>query len=65
MPPASSTIASFAQSTAPAASSFRIAVASKSKQRSLKGAAPHVVGMPPDVASRSLAPYGMPWSGPR
>ena len=21
--------------------------------------------MPPDVASRSLAPYGMPWSGPK
>src|SRR5690242_783255 len=43
MPPASSTIASFAHSTAPASSSRRIAVASKSNTRSLNGAAPHVV----------------------
>ena len=40
-------------------------VASASKVCARSGAAPHVVGMPPPVASRSLAPYGMPCSGPR
>src|SRR4026207_1906792 len=65
MPPASSTTASLAQRTAPAASRLLPKVASSSKRWSLSGAAPQEVGMPPDVASRSLAPYGMPWSGPR
>src|SRR5215813_12534050 len=55
MPPASSIMASLAQRTAPAASSFRITVASKSKCCSRYGAAPHVVGAPA-VARRSFAP---------
>src|SRR4026207_1375338 len=65
MPPASSTTASLAQRTAPAASRLLPKVASSSKRWSFSGAAPQEVGMPPDVASRSLAPYGMPSSGPR
>src|SRR5580765_3206100 len=63
MPPASSTIASFAHSTAPAARSFVITVASWSNTCFRYGSAPHVVGTPL-VASRSLTPNGMPWSGP-
>jgi hypothetical protein len=39
-------------------------VASVSKVWWRNGAAPHVVGAPA-AASRSLAPYGMPCSGPR
>ena len=54
-PPAISTIASFAASTAPASLSLTITVASASMTRSFMGAAPQLVGMP-RVASRSLAP---------
>src|SRR5262245_8209007 len=46
MPPAISTIASLAASTAPASCSLRITVASSSNTCFRKGAAPHVVGMP-------------------
>src|SRR5262249_23225524 len=55
-PPASSTMASFAKRTAPAASSRPLTVASKSNFWAGGGAAPHVVGMPPAVAKRSFAP---------
>src|SRR5689334_25409669 len=54
MPPASSTMASFATRTAPASASLRTTVASYSNAWWRKGAAPQVVGMPPEVASRSL-----------
>ena len=46
MPPASSIMASLAQSTAPAASSRWITVASSAKRCSRNGAAPQVVGIP-------------------
>src|SRR4051812_16384748 len=55
MPPAISTIASFAHRTAPASRSRVMTVASKFRTRSLYGAHPQVVGMP-SVARRSLAP---------
>src|SRR6185503_17147925 len=63
-PPASSTIATFAASTAPARFSFATAVASRSNTWSRYGGAPQVVGAP-FAASRSFAPYGMPSSGRR
>jgi len=55
IPPATSTMLSFAASTAPAARSLVTTVASRSITRSLYGAHPQVVGTP-RVASRSLAP---------
>src|SRR5262245_23627670 len=64
MPPASSTMASFAHITAPASRSFLTTVASWSNTWLRYGSAPHVVGTP-FVASRSFTPYGMPCSGPR
>jgi hypothetical protein len=63
-PPASSTIASFASSTAPASVSFFTTVASKSNRCRRYGCAPQVVGAS-GVASRSFTPYGIPCSGPR
>ena len=56
MPPASSTIASLTQRTAPASSRRRITAASLSKVWARRGAAPQVVGTPSPVARRSLAP---------
>ena len=64
MPPASSIMATLAARGAPALSSLVTTVASRSNRCSLNGAAPQEVGMPPDVASRSFAPQGMPASGP-
>ena len=61
---ASSPVASFATSTAPAASRRDTTVASRSMTRSLYGAAPHVVGYPL-VANRSFTPQGIPCNGPR
>src|SRR5262249_32093907 len=55
MPPASSTMASFAHSTAPASRSLRTTVASWSNLWLRYGSAPHVVGTP-FVASRSFTP---------
>src|SRR5437868_8964597 len=62
-PPANSTIASFAASTAPLFFSFATTVASSPMIWSRYGGAPHVVGAP-RAASRSFAPYGIPVSGP-
>ena len=59
IPPASSTMASLAQSTAPARRSRRTTVASPWSSWSRYGCAPQVVGAP-SAASRSLTPYGMP-----
>src|SRR5882724_3600694 len=55
---------SLATSTAPASCSRRTTVASAAGLRFLNGSAPYVVAMPA-VSSRSLAPQGMPCSGPR
>src|ERR1700689_5505787 len=63
-PPASSTIASFPISTDPVLSSFCSTVAVSSKICVAYGFAAHVVGCPAN-ASKSLAPNGMPWIGPR
>src|ERR1041384_2436898 len=63
-PQASSPMLSLATSIAPASSSRRITVASSSNCWSLKGTEPQVV-FAPFAARRSLAPYGMPWRGPR
>ena len=63
-PIASSPKLSFATSTAPAASSFRMTVASASGTWLVNGGAPQVVRIP-RVSRRSFAPYGIPWSGPR
>ena len=63
-PQASAPSVSLATRTAPAASSFCTTAASSSRTWSRYGSAPHVVGAP-RAARRSLAPYGMPWSGPR
>ena len=53
-----------AMSTAPASVSRRTATASRVATRSLNGVAPQVVRIP-SVSSKSLAPQGTPWSGPR
>src|ERR1043165_3818653 len=53
-----------ATSTAPASLSLRTTAASRLGRRSLYGSAPQVVGMSA-VSRRSLAPQGMPCSGPR
>src|SRR5690606_20722004 len=63
-PQASSPSASFAISTAPAASKRVTTVASTSKCCARKGGVPHVVGYP-RTANRSFAPQGTPCSGPR
>ena len=63
-PWASEPIDSLAHSTAPASRSRSTIVASTSGTRLSNGLAPHVVLMPL-VSNRSLAPHGMPWSGPR
>src|SRR5229473_8016787 len=55
---------SFATSTAPALSKRFTTVASSSIIWLSNPPAPHVVRMP-FVASKSLAPHGKPWSGPR
>src|SRR6476661_1561050 len=61
---ANSPVVSLAISTAPALRSRCTTSASSSMMRSLKSAAPHVVGTP-FVAKRSFTPYGRPCSGPR
>src|SRR5947208_12965801 len=63
-PMASSPSESFAASTAPAASRRFTTSASSSNTCATYGLAPQVVGMP-RVASKSLAPHGIPCSGPR
>ena len=55
---------SLATSTAPEASRSSTTAASPSRTWFLYGIAPHVVRAP-SAWRRSLAPYGMPWSGPR
>ena len=55
---------SLAVSTAPAAWRRRTTAASSFGTRFLNGSAPYVVGMPA-VSRRSLAPHGIPCSGPR
>ncbi len=64
MPPASSTRASLATSTAPACSRRLVTVASAGVACSRSGSAPQLVGAP-FAATRSLSPYGMPCRGPR
>ena len=64
LPRASAPIDSLATSTAPAASNRSITVASSSMICCSYGRAPQVVRAP-RVANRSLAPHGMPCSGPR
>src|SRR5690348_6000761 len=63
-PQASAPTLSLATSTAPAVSSRETTVASRSSTSSRYGVAPQVVGSP-RVASRSLAPQGIPCNGPR
>src|SRR5262252_217352 len=63
-PCASAPIESFATRTAPASRRRSTTVASYWATRFSYGFAPHVVRMP-FVSSRSFAPHGMPWSGPR
>src|SRR5262245_11747050 len=63
-PCASAPIDSFATSTAPASRSRSTMVASYSATRFSYGLAPNVVRIPL-VSKRSLAPHGMPCSGPR
>src|SRR5262249_31631711 len=63
-PCASDPIDSFATSTAPASRSRSTTVASPSATRFSYGFAPNVV-LIPLVSSRSFAPQGIPWSGPR
>src|ERR1019366_3758134 len=61
---ASAPMLSLATSTAPASCRRFTTAASWVGTRSLNGSAPYVVGMPA-VSTRSLAPQGMPCSGPR
>src|SRR6202171_4677880 len=63
-PCASDPIDSFATSTAPASRRRSTTVASTAGTWCSYGLAPHVV-LIPLVAKRSLAPQGIPWSGPR
>src|SRR6266581_6680420 len=63
-PCASAPSVNFATSTAPALSNRFTTVASSSIIWLSNPPAPHVVRMP-FVASKSLAPQGKPWSGPR
>jgi hypothetical protein len=61
---ASAPILSFAMRIAPASFSRATTAESVSGTRSRKGSAPYVVATPA-VSTRSFAPQGMPWSGPR
>jgi hypothetical protein len=61
---ANSPVVNFAINTAPASRRRTTTSASSSMMRSLKSAAPHVVGTPL-VSKRSFTPYGIPCSGPR
>src|ERR1022692_3028343 len=61
---ASAPMLSLATSTAPASCRRFTTAASWVGTRSLNGSAPYMVGMPA-VSTRSLAPRGMPCSGPR
>ena len=63
-PQASAPTEVFATRTAPASSSLRTTSASSSRTWSRNGVAPQVVRAP-FAESRSFAPYGIPWSGPR